>query len=165
MRITTRQRIQQAFGLDRPVKTCFIVAGMLLLSFLFPRYVVATGSMEPTIPPGSHVVACRFLPGWDGIEKGDILVFRPAAGVSPHPWIHRVLALPGETFAPPARIGRIDIASDGVALSKPKALGVGHPLSDGEFYQSGDSATSYHGVIDKQNVVAKVVFHFRLPWR
>jgi signal peptidase I len=165
MNPSARRRIQKAVGLDRPAKTLSIVAGALILGVLFPRYVVATGSMEPTMPLGSYVVACRLLPGLDGIKKGDLLVFRPVAGVSPHPWIHRALALPGDAVSPPSRKGRMDVSSTGVLLSEPKVLGEHHPLAAGEYYESGDSENSYHGVIDRQNVIAKVLFHFRLPWR
>jgi hypothetical protein len=38
-------------------------------------------------------------------------------------------------------------------------------LSISIFYQSGDSQTSSHGLVPQEIVIAKVLFHFKLPWR
>lgn len=65
----------------------------------FPRYIVATWSMEPTIPQGSYVVASR-IPMWvSDPSAGDIVVFHPEDRISKFPWMHRILGEPGMPIA------------------------------------------------------------------
>ena len=67
-----------------------------VLYFVFPKYVVATHSMEPTIPAGSLVIALRSFFVVGEIENEDIIVFKPVEGISEYPWVHRVKATQGE---------------------------------------------------------------------
>lgn len=133
------------------------------ISFVFPTYVVATESMTPTIPAGSYVIRIRasLLP--ESVRKDDIVVFQPVEGISSYPWIHRLIAEAGEHYSPVARKGRMDVSLDGTAV---KNDGATDPLlvPDDFFYQSGDSATSFHGLVPKRLVTGKVIVHFKLPW-
>lgn len=127
---------------------------------LFPRYVVATGSMRPTIPPGSYILACR-IPYWfSGPSQGDIVVFAPAQPICEFPWIHRVVALPGTPVSTAAN-GRIPASRSDLWVS-PETPAI---IPDGYFYQAGDSSKSFHGLVPRQQVMAKVLFHFQLPWQ
>lgn len=151
-------------GLHRPVLSAMIVVVAAALHFAFPRYTIATDSMVPGMPPGSYVITVRGSLMFSPIQKSDVLVFRPAEGVSSAPWLHRIVALSGDEFTPPDRIGRVDITADGRAQhaeGTSKALVV--PASF--LYQSGDSARSYHGLVPQKFVVGKALFHFKLPWR
>jgi len=120
--------------------------------------------MVPTIPPGSYVVTCRvpLLPA--SIGKNDVAVFRPVEGVSPHPWVHRVIAVAGEKLTPPKRKGRVDITDEAEAQHRNEAPDM-LQIPESCVYQSGDSTSSYHGLVAEEIVIAKVLFHFKLPWR
>ena len=157
-------KLKKALGFHRPRLSLASICCGVALHFAFPRYIVATGSMVPTIPPGSYVVACRLPLLPTSIGKNDVVVFKPVEGVSPAPWIHRIVADAGEQVAPPDRIGRVDISIEAKAQHLKEAT---DPLvvPDSSFYQSGDFATSYHGLVAKELAIAKVLFHFKLPWR
>jgi hypothetical protein len=157
-------KLKKALGLDRPRLTLTIISLGIAMHFAFPRYVVATGSMIPTIPTGSFVQCLRLPLLPVSIEKNDIAVFRPVKGISPYPWIHRIVADSGEQITPPNREGRIDVSAEGIGEKRDEST---EPLLVPEsfVYQSGDSEASYHGLIPKSMVVGKVFFHFKLPWR
>lgn len=157
------EKLRRVLGLNRPRLTLSIIGCAVALRFAFPCYVAATRSMMPTIPPGSYVVSMsiRLLPR--SVEKNDVVVFKPVEGVSPKPWIHRIVANSGEKFAAPRRSGRVDISADGVAEKDASATTLVIP--DSFVYQSGDSTTSYHGLVHREMVIGVVLFHFKLPWR
>lgn len=151
-------KLKCQLGLDRPKRTAAIIAVLALLHFCFPRYVVATGSMEPTIPVGSYVVTSRLAFLFGPPKAGDIVVFDPVAGISTRPWVHRIQAVSGDRFVPPERAGRKDTDSDAHHVG-------GERVPTGYVYQSGDSAKSYHGLAAQKLITGKVFWHFRLPWK
>ena len=158
---TMNTKLKFFLGLDRPLLTLSSLCIIITLHFAFPRYLVATGSMDPTIPSGSIVVACR-LP--TSIDKNDIAVFEPVEGVSSNPWVHRIMANAGEDYSPMNRKGRVDISTNATAQPtdySPQQL----LIPENFFYQSGDSSNSYHGLVPQKLVIAKVLFHFNLPWK
>ncbi|HKD11182.1 MAG TPA: signal peptidase I [Thermoanaerobaculia bacterium] len=83
-----------------------VVAALFVRTFLFQAFVVPSGSMEPTVLPGDHLLVNKFifaphgralaaiLP-YRGIRRGDVLVFKfpkdPAQD-----FIKRVVALPAD---------------------------------------------------------------------
>lgn len=136
-----------------------IIAAILAAHLIFPRYVVATGSMRPTIPPGSYVLACR-IPYWfSGPSKGDIVVFTPAKPICEFPWIHRIVGEPGTRIPEAAKDRAPSSRSDLWASAEVPSI-----IPEGYFYQSGDSTKSYHGLVPRSQIMAKVLFHFQLPW-
>jgi len=154
---------KKALGLHRPRLTLSIIISSIVIHFAFPRYVIATNSMSPTIPRGSFVVS-SVVPLSGPIRTNDVVVFEPVVGVSSNPWIHRIIASPGSNFFPENREGRVDISAEGYAEHKniPAA-----PITIPEYfyYQSGDSESSYHGLVHKELVIGKVLFHFKIPWK
>ncbi len=80
------------------------------------------------------------------IGKNDVAVFKPLDGVSPAPWIHRIMADSGEQIAPPKRKGRVDISPEAEARHNDD-LARAMVVPESFFYQSGDSSTSYHGLV------------------
>ena len=120
--------------------------------------------MVPAIPPGSYVVALRLSLLPVSIGKNDIAIFQPVEGVSLNPWVHRIVADSGEQITPPNRKGRVDISDEGSAEKRIKSTD-SLMIPESFFYQSGDSADSYHGLVPKRMAVGKVIFHFKLPWR
>ena len=157
-------KLKKALGLNRPRLTLLIICFGIAIHFTFPRYIIATKSMVPTIPPGSYVVALRLSLLPVSIGKNDVAIFQPVEGVSPYPWVHRIVADSGEQMTPPNRKGRVDISDEGRAEKRNKSTD-SLMIPESFFYQSGDSADSYHGLIPKRMVVGKVILHFKLPWR
>lgn len=157
-------KLKKALGLDRPRLNLSIICAAIGIRFAFPPYVIATGSMAPTIPPGSFVVTCRkgLLPGLIG--KNDLVVFKAVKGISPAPWLHRIVADSGEQITPPVRKGRVDVSPEARAQPRDEST-QSLVVPKGFFYQSGDSSTSYHGLVPQELVIGKVLFHFKLPWR
>ena len=154
-------QIKKALGLHRPKTSLVVIVAGLTIHFAFPRYLVATNSMEPTMPSGSYVVAFRWAYLLGEPRVGDIVLFDPVEGISSCPWIHRIVAASGEPLPSSKRDGRKDtdnvfdalIASDGYAIPS------------GYVYQSGDSSSSYHGLVKQELIRGKVLFHFKLPWK
>lgn len=59
------------------------------------RFHIPSGSMRPTLPVGTRLLANKWLP-FEQISRGDIVVFKhPVQG---NAWITRVVALPGDTI-------------------------------------------------------------------
>jgi hypothetical protein len=158
------QKLKKALGFDRPRTTFAVICIGVAISFGFPSYIVTTKSMDPAIPPGSFVISVRLPLFPVPIEKNDIAVFRPVEGISPHPWAHRIIADSGDQFTPPDREGRVDVSAEGIGEGRGKST-QSLLIPESYFYQSGDSARSYHGLISKSMVMGKVLFHFKLPWR
>lgn len=150
-------KLKRQLGLDRPKRTLAILGLLVALHIAFPRYVVATGSMEPTVPVGSYVVAYRGAYLFTEPRAGEIVVFDPVPGISDRPWVHRVQAASGEKFQALAREGRKD--TDGRHTGSDFEV-----VPDGYVYQSGDSQASYHGLVGRELVDGKVLWHFKLPW-
>jgi signal peptidase I len=83
-----------------------VVAALFVRTFLFQAFVVPSGSMEPTVLPGDHLLVNKFIFAPHGhvlasvlpyrrIRRGDVLVFKfpqdPAQD-----FIKRVVALPAD---------------------------------------------------------------------
>ncbi len=97
----------------------FILAPLLFAfafrSFLFEPYSIPSGSMLPTLRVGDHVWVSKYAYGYSRFslpidlpaptgrlfagmpERGDVVVFRPAAD-RPEVYLKRIVGLPGETI-------------------------------------------------------------------
>lgn len=156
------------FGLDKPKRTLFHLAAALAIAlpvqWAFPRYRVSTQSMAPTIPPGSWVLSVRKAVIPFDVGRQDIVVFAPVEGISPFPWIHRVVALGGDevnVFKGPARK---DVGSDGMPVASVNSNET-VVVPDGFLYQKGDAIKSYHGLVPSGLVQAKVLWWMPPFWR
>ena len=157
------EKFKKALGLDKPKITLLILACALVLHFAFPRYIVRTGSMIPTIPPGSYVVTCSIPVFCSQVDKGDIVIFRPIKSISDYAWVHRITAVSGEKITTPDQKGRVDVSLKFQANHKdhkPEIIVIPEFFA----YQCGDSVTSYHGLVPKELITGKVLFHFKGPW-
>lgn len=105
-------KLKRLLGLDKPKRLAASLLVVATLHFIFPRYRISTGSMRPTMNPGDIVVAFRGAYWFGEPEVGDIVVFRSVNKGDDTPWTHRVIAVGGDTFAPPKQKGRVDLYKD-----------------------------------------------------
>jgi signal peptidase I len=79
-----------------PLVVAFALA-MTIQATVAKPFEISTGSMNPTIMPSDRVLANRLLYHFRGINRGDIVVFRPPAELgSSVPFVKRVVGLPGD---------------------------------------------------------------------
>ena len=76
-----------------------LVLALIIRTYVAEARVIPTGSMEPTIQIGDRVIVEKLFFYPNDLRRGDVIVFRPPAGVSPGgiPLIKRVIGLPGDT--------------------------------------------------------------------
>jgi len=80
-----------------PLIIAFIVA-MFAQATLAKPYQIPSGSMLPSIQLQDRILANRFVYRLHGVERGDVIVFTPPAGVDQStPYVKRVIGLPGDT--------------------------------------------------------------------
>ncbi|MEW6262260.1 MAG: signal peptidase I [Thermodesulfobacteriota bacterium] len=116
-----------------------ILAG-ILRSTIAGAYYVPSGSMEPTILPGDHLLASKFsydlkVPFTDYLlvpvsdpQRGDVVVFKNPEGHGSD-FIKRIIGLPGETLE--VRKKRIYI--DGRLINDPWGRNSGGPALGDDF--------------------------------
>jgi signal peptidase I len=84
-----------------------VILALFVRTFLVQAFVVPTGSMEPTLLAGDHVLVNKFLyascRGWlspslpcRSVRRGDVIVFKFPLDPT-HDYIKRAVALPGDT--------------------------------------------------------------------
>ncbi len=172
---------------QRTLKTVVLLALVLLLAiavraFLFQMYVVASGSMEPTLMTGQRIVAFRLAPA---PARNDIVVFTPVEEDVPtegfgalletmkvtlHPdeaptvLVKRVIGIEGDTIY--AEDGVLYI--NGTAQMEPYAVGPTYdfgPITvpENHIYAMGDNRASsldsrVFGPVPVTHIVAEMVW-------
>jgi signal peptidase I len=80
-----------------PLLIAFTVA-MFAQATLAKPYQIPSGSMLPSIQLQDRILANRFIYRIHAIERGDVIVFIPPAGIDQStPYVKRVIGLPGDT--------------------------------------------------------------------
>lgn len=106
-----------------------LVAG-LLRAFVIQPYVVPSGSMQPLLQPGSHVLVSPV----PEVGRGDVVVFEAPSwtldGAIGDVYVKRVVALPGDRVSCCAADGRIEV--NGTAVTE-TYLAPGEAPSAAEF--------------------------------
>ena len=147
---------------------CFLL--LILLSGVFMRscLLIATvrlTSMSPTLVHGDRVLALRHLPGsW--LHKGQIVLIWPRPGIDlpvpasyqELPYIKRIVAVSGETFALPAEEPLPPL----LAPDHPGSWHIppGHVFVRGDNHESGVDSTVW-GPVPLPNILAVVLM--KLP--
>jgi signal peptidase I len=96
--------------LRRAIEWVAVLAVAIVVSFgarayAFQAFKVPSGSMEPTLEPGDHIVVDKLSVDFGTVHRGDIIVFRAPAAVAsdcadPVPdLVKRVIGLPGDRLA------------------------------------------------------------------
>lgn len=105
-----------------------ILLALFATTFVLQAFKIPSGSMEPTLLVGDHVLVNKFLFGGRGawyekllpyrsVRRGDIIVFRFPYDDHVH-YVKRVIGLPGERL----RIINQQVYIDGKPLSEPYAI-------------------------------------------
>jgi signal peptidase I len=118
--------------------------------------------MEPTIRAGDHVIASPLTYLFREPARGDIVVFKPCKNISEEYWIHRIIAVGGDSVT--QENGRLKVNEQSISFDQTIQKGnrkVRVPA--GQYYQKGDNINSIEGLIDKSYVKSKVLWTFRLP--
>lgn len=77
---------------------------------------IASASMEPTLPVGTHLILDKVTPRLRGLRRGDIVAF--PAPIPPHkPMVKRVIAIGGETV----ELRKKKVFIDGKPIEEPYA--------------------------------------------
>ena len=74
--------------------------GWAMKTYVVQQYTIPSGSMEPTLEPGDHVVVDKLSYHMHSVHRGDVVVFaKPPGDIAPGitDLIKRVIGLPGET--------------------------------------------------------------------
>jgi len=129
---TTRESAGKTKSVFREYAEAIIIALLLALfirTFVVQAFKIPSGSMEPTLLVGDHLLVSKFIYGvrnpfsgevWVEIrqpERYDVVVFKYPQNPT-QDYIKRVIGLPGETVE--IRDKRVYI--DGVPLDDPKAV-------------------------------------------
>ena len=127
-----------------------------LALYVYPRLVIISGSMNPTIPVGKVIVADRMSYLHTSPKRGDIVVFRPVAEFSETQWSHRIIGIPGDTV----RIwgGRVSVNGGAIqhdVTSDPDFGDIVVPA--GYYYEKGDDVDAINGLVPASAVMGKII--------
>jgi len=118
-----------------------VVLAFLVGRFLIMNSVVPTGSMIPTVPEQSRIVANRLSYLFDEPARGDIIIFRFPDDESLY-FVKRIIALPGETVT--IKDGLVYLNDNETPLEEPylaeTPIGSFGPFTvpEGEYFVLGD---------------------------
>ncbi len=89
------------------------LGAFLIRAFAFERIVIASGSMEPTLPVGTQVMVNKLAYLFHPPQRGDIVTF--PSPVAKKDLVKRIIAVAGENV----RIVRKDVLINGKPLVEP----------------------------------------------
>lgn len=156
-----------------------ILAFMLIEGTLVQARVIPSGSMEPTVLIGDHLIVSRIgydagipftdvhVPLWRNPKRQQIIVFRAPLPQEGNPdFIKRVIGLPGDTLE--IRAGVVYI--DGQPLREPYREAAPNPneyrgpwhVPAGEYFMMGDNRENsydsrYWGFVPRANIIGTPV--------
>ena len=156
----------------RDILLSLSIAAVVIVFLCQPVKVEGT-SMLPQLADEQRIFVNKFLYHIDGVERGDVIVFKFPEDPS-RSYIKRVVGLPGETVE--IREGTVHI--DGLAVSEPYVAPryrdrASHPpvaVRKGEYYVLGDHRNTSNdsrmwGTIDEAFITGKAVFAYWPPAR
>ena len=142
-------------------------------SLVFRIYVaegrwIPSESMVPTLQVGDRLIIEKVTPRLTGIERGDIVVFRPPASISQKDdLIKRVIGLPGDTIS----IKKGTVYINGTALNEPyeaeKPLADFKPykVPENSYFVMGDNRNDsydsrYWGPVSADQIIGKALVRY-----
>ena len=145
------------------------VAVFALLRLTIQSYTVVMSSMEPNFHDGECIMVNKVCYRSSGPQRGEVIVFDPPFD-SPHPFIKRVIGLPGETVE--IKNGWVFI--DGIPLEEeyitapPDYPMPATEIPESEYFVLGDnrnsSNDSHNGwTVPRDNIIGKAWFTYWPP--
>jgi signal peptidase I len=142
------------------------VVVFICLRLTVQSYTVVMSSMEPNFYEGECIMVSKVSYHSSGPQRGDVIVFDPPFA-SPHPFIKRVIGLPGETVE--IKDGKIFI--DGIPLEEeyimasPTYTMPTTEAPENEYFVLGDnrngSNDSHNGwMVPRDNIIGKAWFRY-----
>lgn len=159
----------------REVGVTIIIAVVVfaLLQLTVRSYTVVMSSMEPTFHDGECIMVNKVSYRSSGPQRGEVIIFAPPFD-SPHPFIKRVIGLPGETV----EIKDEKVFIDGIPLEEeyimapPNYTMPAKVVPEDEYFVLGDnrnnSNDSHSGwMVPRDNIIGKAWFTYWPPskWR
>lgn len=153
-----------------------------LRTFCFESYFIPSGSMEPTLEIGDHVMVDKLSVDFGTINVGDIIVFKSPGAVATTcgdtvpDLVKRVVATPGDTIASVGNRIYVNHRLLHEAWSHNEPLGRAIPTTvvpAGDYYVLGDNHpdscdSRYWGFVPRSAVIGKVFVRYwpldRLGW-
>ncbi len=136
---------------------------LLVRSFVAEARIIPTGSMEPTIQISDRVLVDKFFFRRGELQRGDVVVFWPPAGVeNEYPFIKRLIGLPGDTIS----ISGGELYVNGLPAEEPYVNGQWHDsygpvtVPAGKLFMMGDNRNGsmdsrVWGFVDQTEVIGK----------
>lgn len=145
------------------------VAVFALLRLTVQSYTVVMSSMEPNFQEGDCIMVNKVVYRSSGPERGEVIVFSPPFD-SPHPFIKRVIGLPGEVV----EIRDLTVFIDGIPLEEeyvmapPNYTMLATGVPENEYFVLGDnrnnSNDSHSGwTVPRDTIIGKAWFVYWPP--
>jgi len=144
-----------------------------ILRLTMQSYTVVMSSMEPSFYQSDCIMVSKVNYRSSGPQRGEVIVFHPPFD-SPHPFIKRVIGLPGETVEirdGSVLVNGIRLDEEYVSASPNYAMPVTE-VPDNEYFVLGDnrnnSNDSHTGwLVPRDNIVGRAWFVYWPPsrWR
>jgi signal peptidase I len=142
------------------------VVVFICLRLTVQSYTVVMSSMEPNFYEGDCIMVNKVSYHSSGPQRGDVIVFDPPFD-SPHPFIKRVIGLPGETVE--INAGKVFI--DGIPIEEeyimasPTYTMPTTEIPENEYFVLGDnrngSNDSHNGwMVPRDNIIGKAWFRY-----
>jgi signal peptidase I len=145
------------------------LAVFAVLRLTMQSYTVVMSSMEPNFYQGDCIMVNKVSYRSSGPQRGQVIVFNPPFD-SPHPYIKRVIGLPGETVE--IRDGKVFIR--GIPLDEDYVMALPNytmsaiVVPENEYFVLGDnrnnSNDSHTGwLVPRGNIIGKALFTYWPP--
>jgi signal peptidase I len=145
------------------------IAVFALLRLTVQSYTVVMSSMEPNFQDGECIMVNKMSYRSSGPQRGDVIIFDPPFA-SVHPFIKRVIGLPGETV----EIKDEKVFIDGIPLEEeyimasPSYTMSATEVPESEYFVLGDnrnsSNDSHNGwTVPRDNIIGKAWFVYWPP--
>jgi signal peptidase I len=146
------------------------VAVFVALRLTVQSYTVVMSSMEPNFQEGECIMVNKVSYHSSGPQRGDVVVFNPPFA-SPHPFIKRVIGLPGDTVEikdGKVFINGIPLDEDEYIMARPNYTMPVTQVPENQYFVLGDnrnnSTDSHDGwMVPRDNIVGKAWFTYWPP--
>ena len=161
-------------SLTRKIAEWVITIGVAVACSLTFHIYVAEGrwipseSMLPTLQVGDRLIVEKVTPKVSGVERGDIIVFRPPAkSGKTDDLVKRVIGLPGDSIS--IKNGTVYIngtpLAEPYALEKPDTDFKAYKVPENSFFVMGDNRNNsydsrYWGTVPESLIIGRVMLRY-----